>query len=704
MNVGQAERERDGAGYSRMPTRNPVTARDILTPLFFFWRRVLIAFLIPVIAALFAAALAQRTFTAESRLLILLGDDYVLKNPLTGAIPGLSFDRSQIVHAETEIIASRELAAATIQSLGVERVYPHIKGPLREQAAAEQFQRDLAIENVPQSNVIRLTLKNGDRQVSADALNKLVSFYQVRRRGVFEQNSQGSVDDQMKSLNEQLNQVEKQIQAFSLMHGFIDLQLEMTSAQNQEIALKTELHAIDQQLAERNGRVGLLTRNSAATPEVSDLSTDYVRSQQADSLGQALVSLQNQRRDAAAQYVDGSPIVAELDRRITKMQADLAVAPQQQVNQVHRGINPIHQEIDTALKNGQADQAGLTQSKTASETALANIQARMADLVKLGPEYRALMRTRALLETGVTELAKQSAETRLATNLSHSQANVRVLQAATPPITSKTGRPVMVLSGIIVGLIAAGGVTVLSVALLQSMLTPADVEAKLATPVVLAVSSDPDASPRHGERGLPSPMYLTPDDIKVLNHLLRSIAPRAHCSLQMIGPSDGVGVSNLLVDYALLAARERQKVLLLDLEPLPGRSCSHLLAARGATLTAIGADGAVARVGESNLYVTPPDHNHELTLGERDWTRLLGQACKEYDLILIDAPPLSRSWLGLFAAPSVDVTLAVVEAEGTRAPVALNMIERIGGVGGLVAAAILNKRRFYIPRIIYSWL
>jgi Mrp family chromosome partitioning ATPase len=326
--------------------------------------------------------------------------------------------------------------------------------------------------------------------------------------------------------------------------------------------------------------------------------------------------------------------------------------------------------------------------------------------VQLGPQYRDLLRQRTLLEDSAAALAKRAEESRLASSLSRTQANVRVLQAAAPPLTGSTGRPVMLLAGIVVGLVAAGGVTVLSVALLQSMLTPHDVEQKLATPVALTITFDPTAVAGRNERGgLPRPMYLTPDDAKVLSHLLSSLAPRPQCSLQMIGASDGVGVSSLLVDFALLAARERQKVLILDLEPQRGRSCAELLMLRGARIHPITGDGSVARVSNSNLYLTPPaNHNNELALGERDWTKLLGQARKDYDLILIDAPPLSRSWLGLFAAPSVDATLAVIEAEETRAPVALNMVDRIGGVGGVVAAAILNKRRFYIPKAVYNWI
>jgi uncharacterized protein involved in exopolysaccharide biosynthesis len=573
------------------------------------------------------------------------------------------------------------------------------------QRAAIQFQKDLVIENIPQSNVIKLTLRNGDRDMAAEALNRLVAAYLDRRRGIFEQASQGSVDRQMRAIRQQLAQLDSQIAAISMAHGFADFQPEVAGVQAQQLALKAQIQTIDQQLAERLGRLSMLDKNSADVPAVTELSADTVRSQQADSLEQTLASLQSQRRDAAAQYVDGSPIVAELDRRIAQVQADLAAAPQQELNAVRRGINPVHQDIDTQLRSSQADVAGLRRSRAQARASLVQTSNRLNELMQVGPEYRELLRQRTLLEDSATALAKQAEQAQLADSVSRSQANVRVLQAAAPPLTGYTGRPLMILAGVLVGSIAAAAVTVLSVTLSQSMLTPNDVEQKLATPVVLTVSADPTAEPGAIERGgLPLPIYMTPDDAKVLSHLVRGIAPRSHLTLQMIGPTDGVGVSSLLVDFALLAAREHQKVLVLDLEPKPGASCADLLIQRGAKINPTGGEGAVARVSNSNLYVTPPGGNMEPNMSERDWQKLLGQAAKEYDLILIDSPPLSRSWLGLFAAPSVDVTLAVIEAEESRAPVALNMIERIGGVGGVVAAAILNKRRFYIPKAVYNWI
>ena len=110
------------------------------------------------------------------------------------------------------------------------------------------------------------------------------------------------------------------------------------------------------------------------------------------------------------------------------------------------------------------------------------------------------------------------------------------------------------------------------------------------------------------------------------------------------------------------------------------------------------------QVGDASLFVSQPIRGSDVEEGRIDWRKVLGKARDRFDLILIDAPPLQRSAAALTIAPYVDITLAVVEAEKTRAAVTRNLVDRIDKAGGEVMGAILNKRRFYIPRMVYSWL
>lgn len=91
-------------------------------------------------------------------------------------------------------------------------------------------------------------------------------------------------------------------------------------------------------------------------------------------------------------------------------------------------------------------------------------------------------------------------------------------------------------------------------------------------------------------------------------------------------------------------------------------------------------------------------------LSETEWENFFREARRNYDVVLVDSPALEHSSASLIFAPLVDMNLVVIEAEATRAAVARNMIERIEGASGEVTGAILNKRGFYIPRVIYSLL
>ncbi|PTT80281.1 hypothetical protein DBR41_20305, partial [Pseudomonas sp. HMWF010] len=319
--------------------RSPLTIREVLTPAFYYRREAILAFLIPVLLAIVAVFLAQPVYVAQSRLLILLGDDYVFRTDVSGAA-GLSFDRAQIVHAEMEILTAKDLRTRAIQDVGLAKVYPALAAePQGLEKAAEQLTKDLTIDNVPQSNVIELSLRNKDAQVAADVLNKLVALYIERRRSIFEQSDLQSVNGQRDQLNLRLAGIEEELSKFSLDHGFGDYPSEFATVQSQQASLTSQLQSLDQQLATRSGRAAVLSRRLQSAPAEMDVSTDRGRSQQLDDLTRSLLDLQNQRRVAAARFVDGYPLIGDLDRKIAEVQEQIRNAPAQQVTAVRRAVN-----------------------------------------------------------------------------------------------------------------------------------------------------------------------------------------------------------------------------------------------------------------------------------------------------------------------------------------------------------------------------
>jgi Mrp family chromosome partitioning ATPase len=75
-----------------------------------------------------------------------------------------------------------------------------------------------------------------------------------------------------------------------------------------------------------------------------------------------------------------------------------------------------------------------------------------------------------------------------------------------------------------------------------------------------------------------------------------------------------------------------------------------------------------------------------------------------FDEVVIDCPAASVSQMGRAVASFADAVVIVVEAEKTRAPVAQKLLEDLSSMGANVLGTVLNKRRFYVPRWIYSRL
>jgi succinoglycan biosynthesis transport protein ExoP len=691
----------------RRRIQSPLTLRDLLTPVFYYRRQAMLALMIPVILAFVAALMAHPVYVAQSRLLILLGGDYVFKGSASDPGSSQSFDRAQIVHAEMEILSARSLHIEAIKEIGLARAYPGFaSSPNGLEQAADRLEKDLTIDNIPQSNVIEMSLRNADRQVSADLLNRLVALYVDRRREVFKRADASSVSAQRDGLSQRLDQLESQLTAFATEHNFGDYNAEFAAVQGQQAALQAQLQATDQQIAARAGRTSQLSRRLETTPSVVPLSTDTARSAQLDALTTSLIALQAQRREAAAKFRDGYPLIADLDAKIAALQAQIRQAPTSQTAAEHHGLNPVRQQLDSAYADSEGELAGLRSGRRALQASLAATNARLDELVRIGPQYRELQRARDVVEGVYQDLAKTAENASLENAMSRSRANVRVIQSADPPLKGKSGRMILLAAGLGLGLAAAFATVIISQALAEIMVTTHDVEEKLSLPALLAVNwnanRDPPARLKGGRL---SPRFLTPDDARLILRLLWTTRPAGGRVLQLIGSSSGEGVSSLTLDIAAIAAsHEARKVLLIDVEPQLNEGAANVLAYRGHAVLGVGAEARTFQVDNSSLYVSAPIGAGGMMVSEDRWGQVIENARANFDLVLIDSPPLQRSSAGIELAGLADMSLLVVEAEVTRASVARRLIERTEGAGGEIIGAILNKRVFHIPRFIYSRL
>jgi protein-tyrosine kinase len=187
----------------------------------------------------------------------------------------------------------------------------------------------------------------------------------------------------------------------------------------------------------------------------------------------------------------------------------------------------------------------------------------------------------------------------------------------------------------------------------------------------------------------------------------------SHRVVLFVGSRSNEGTSTIARLFAMVASSKMGKsVLLIDLDR--SRPDLHIYTnlkpeseIDEVLNTGSPIEKALCRIEDSSLYVMP------LFQGIMQSPRTLDSAKssgfweplrERFDLIVVDSPPATRFPDGPAVVSQVDGVVLVVEAEKTRWQVALSAKENIRKHGGNILGMVFNKRRYYIPDLIYRHL
>jgi Mrp family chromosome partitioning ATPase len=83
---------------------------------------------------------------------------------------------------------------------------------------------------------------------------------------------------------------------------------------------------------------------------------------------------------------------------------------------------------------------------------------------------------------------------------------------------------------------------------------------------------------------------------------------------------------------------------------------------------------------------------------------LLAAVAVDFDLVLIDAPPLLEQTDAMIAAGTVRDVVLIVQAGRTRSEVLQRVRRDLDAQGVRIVAAVLNRQKRFLPGWIYRWL
>jgi Mrp family chromosome partitioning ATPase len=208
---------------------------------------------------------------------------------------------------------------------------------------------------------------------------------------------------------------------------------------------------------------------------------------------------------------------------------------------------------------------------------------------------------------------------------------------------------------------------------------------------------------------------LPPSELAKLYRTIEAALPdMPNRAVQFVSAYESEGADAIAFEMAIIAARLiGKRVLFIDTSPASARvRQQETLTTNPVPLDTLLLTGrppheAIAQVAGTELYVAMLHAREDQDYPSASLTALeaaIDNLRPSFDLIVVDSPAILTDAFSMALAKLVDGSILVVEAERTRAPVALECKRLIDSAGGRIIGSILNRRRYYIPKFLYRLL
>ncbi len=339
-----------------------------------------------------------------------------------------------------------DIAQQVAETVGPEKVLGKTKGPKDRDHAGAVIEKNLSIQSLPKSSVIRLVFASPDPTVVQPVLTAIVDAY--LKKHVEVHRGMGSVgyflSQETDQLRSRLSQTEDELRKAKDKAGIISLDDSKKAYAEQVLKIRESIYAAEAELAERSAMLTNLTKTSpaaakAAAPknsnagpavpsavlnEYRDVSSrlDWALKNEQQLL--VLFTDQNERvKEVRVQISDAQDAKAKLEEKYPNL-PDL-VAPHPEVATVSNGI-------DIAAEAARLD--GLQSRIKVLNNELDQIKKEAGTIDQLEGTISELQRQKELEETNYKYYAVHLEANRIDEALGSGRAvNIAEIQAPTPP-------------------------------------------------------------------------------------------------------------------------------------------------------------------------------------------------------------------------------------------------------------------------------
>jgi len=402
-----------------------------------------------------------------------------------------SNERREIIYSDADILRSRDVIKDTINTLGLERVYPKLAelpiGANRKlDEAAELFASNLVVDVGLQSDVINVSYLNTDAVVARDAVRQLLDHFYGQEAAVYANPQLRFAEEESGKARDKLADAQKALTAFKSENHIADLQQQVTQLLLQRTDVESRLNTARGRVAEAEQRVGALRQLLKNVPDTVTSSASGEQYRAVDDAESKLDALRAKRNQMGTNYRSDSPLLQQVDAEIASLQAAAKQRTHEARGRSSTAPNVVHQNINTDYLRASADADSAREPERVLSAQLADINQHLASLESLRTKYDDMSRAVQIQNDTYRTLAirYETARVEAARNAEKISAAAVIAAPAVANHPARPRRKLVALATLLAALILATG-AVLTVEAIDDRLTvPRDVVRALRLPVL----------------------------------------------------------------------------------------------------------------------------------------------------------------------------------------------------------------------------
>lgn len=581
-----------------------------------------------------------------------------------------------------EETAKLENESAVLQS---RNLLEEAAATLKLEETPDEIRKSLKILNIKNTDILEISYQNEDPETAERFVNTLMAIYIERDKQEELKdtlNTKDFIAQQLPRLEGSLRQVEAKIKAFKQKNRVLDVKAEAASTVQIIGDLDSQVAATQTELASQISRLQSLASLFGTDPQEAVVSGFVAESPTANSLLGKLQELQEKIRVEGLRFGENHPQIVYLRQQEKILRQELENYLDRifvgQAGQKLRGVSvreiaqpgPNQQQLLQEFNSTAQEVRGLQVKLQALRQQIDIYKKRVNQLPELEFQQRRLERELAARDSAYDTLLQRYQELLIEANRKSS--NVQVLEAAELPEKPIASRKLLYsIQALLGGILLAWGVAWLLDQLDKTARTPEAVKELLNYPTLGTVPEFPKAL----QAELNRPVLLQQDPHSPISEAFRILYTNlrfveSERPLRAIALSSSImkeGKSTTSANLAATCAELGRRVLLIDCDLRnPSQHKIWQLPNEGGLLSLLQQKVEIASVAREvmpNLDVIVAgglNRNPVALLDSSQMAVVIAYGSQNYDLVIIDTPPLTVAADATILGKMVDGILLVV--------------------------------------------